>query len=176
MPGAYRPLDCCTGAWPAGAFAVPPDSDLPDEAANAAAAVARLAAKLTARRDARCWSRATLARAAGVDQHTVGRIENGVVWPDVATIERLAAALDLELALGPKGSSPTGGRTASDAASVPKNLPRAAGETGALAPPGPLALDLPDEPTAAHVIEAILYASPQVASHVEMLRRQRRLP
>lgn len=168
MPAAYRPLDCCTGSWPAGPFGVPPDSDIPAAAAGAAAAVARLAAMLTVRRSTRRWSRASLARAAGVDQHTVGRVENGIVWPDVATIERLAAALDLELALVPKGSSPAG--TPEPEPAVPR---QPVGETGTPPSPEPLALDLPDEPTAAHVIEAILHASPRVASQVETLRRQR---
>lgn len=175
MPAAYRPLDCCAGPWPAGPFRIPPGANLPAEAADAAAAAGRLAAVLTRRRAARGWSRARLSRTSGVDQHTVGRIENGTVWPDLATIERLANAMNLELALVRKGSSPTDGRPAGTQTPVPETPPQAAAETGAAPAPEPLALDLPDEASAAHVIEAILHASPRVASHVETLRRQRAL-
>ena len=42
----------------------------------------------------------------------------------------------------------------------------------------PLALDLADvdEPTAAHVIEAILHSGPRIAANVDSLRRKRSRP
>jgi transcriptional regulator with XRE-family HTH domain len=114
-----------------------------------------MVAAVSAAREARSWSRATLARRAGVSPHTVGRIEAGQAWPDLATLARLAEALDLDLALVPASTTPTA--------------------PGATADDDPYHLDLTgvDEPTVAHVIEAILNTSPRIAANVEAIRRKR---
>lgn len=152
------PLAYCTGTWPAGPFAAPAGTPTGDGDLVAVRAVANLAAAMTQARQERRWSRATLARAAELAPHTVGRIEAGQAWPDLATIARLAHALDLELALVPAHAAPS------------------AGSTGQMPADQPLGLDIAevDEPTAAHVIEAILHSSPRIAANVEGLRRKRR--
>ena len=150
------PLAYCTGTWPAGPFSAPPGAATVPGDLTAVRAVANLAAAVTSAREDRSWSRATLAHRAELTPHTVGRIEAGQTWPDLATIARLADALDLELALVPAS--------------------RARGATGGATPPAqPLALDVADvdEPTAAHVIEAILHSSPRIAANVDSLRRKR---
>ncbi len=152
------PLAYCTGTWPTGPFAAPPGTPASDGDLVAVRAVASLAAAMTQARQERRWSRATLSRAAELAPHTVGRIEAGQAWPDLATIARLAHALDLEIALVPARPAPqerVGGEIPSDR---------------------PLGLDIAsvDEPTAAHVIEAILHTSPRIAANVESLRRRRR--
>jgi transcriptional regulator with XRE-family HTH domain len=150
------PLAYCAGTWPAGPFAAPPGMpDVPGDLI-AVRAVANLAAAVTTAREDRSWSRATLAHRAELAPHTVGRIEAGQTWPDVATIARLADALNLELALVP--ATPAGRQSG---CSRPRDEP--------------LALDLGgvDEPTAAHVIEAILHSSPRIAANVDTLRRKR---
>lgn len=147
------PLAYCTGIWPTGPFATPAGvPEVPDDL-TAVRAVANLAAAVTAEREDHSWSRATLAHRAGLTPHTVGRIEAGQTWPDLTTIARLADTLGLELALIPAVT--TRGATPVDE---------------------PLALDLTgvDEPTAAHVIEAILHSSPRIAANVDTLRRKRR--
>lgn len=149
------PLAYCTGTWPTGPFATPAGVPAVPGDLTAVRAVANLAAAVTAEREARSWSRATLAYRAELAPHTVGRIEAGQTWPDLATIARLADALNLELALVPtRPAVTTSGATPADE---------------------PLALDLAgvDEPTAAHVIEAILHSSPRIAANVDTLRRKR---
>lgn len=151
------PLAYCTGTWPAGPFATPAGvASVPGDL-TAARAVANVASALTGAREDRSWSRATLAHRAGLAPHTVGRIEAGQTWPDLATIALLADALDLELALVPTRPAAV---TAHDGRPVDE----------------PLRLELSgvDEPTAAHVIEAILNASPRIAGSVDTLRRKRR--
>lgn len=162
MPYKRHPLDYCVGTWPGGPFAVPDgQTERPGELA-AVRAVAAAVSALVARRTARKWSRALLAREAGVGQHTVGKIEAGRAWPDLATVARLARALNLQLTVGPPGPP---------ARPVPDPAPAASP-----APVGrPLDVDLPGlaEPTAAHVIEAILHNSPRMRGQVEDLRRRR---
>ena len=152
------PLAYCTGTWPAGPFARPRDTAPVPGDLVAVRAVANLAAAVTTARKERRWSRATLAGAAELAPHTVGRIEAGLAWPDLATIARLADALDLELALVPARPAPHRGQTAA----MPAEQPLGLDITGV------------DEPTAAHVIEAILHASPRVAANVATLRRRRK--
>ena len=144
------------GTWPAGPFAAPAGVPTGPGDLIAVRTVASLVAAVTAAREQRSWSRATLAQRAEVAPHTVGRIEAGNAWPDLATIARLADALDLELALVPAGAA---GRPAGATVAVDE----------------PLATDLAgvDQPTAAHVIEAILHSSPRIAANVESLRRKR---
>jgi transcriptional regulator with XRE-family HTH domain len=141
---------------------------------------------LKRRRTDRGWSRALLARRARVDQHTVGRIEAGTVWPDLATVERLANAMNLELALVTKGSTPAGGRPARapepeqplPPGPIPTRSQPAAARvhTESLSESQPLSVGLgaDAEPTAAAVIEAILANSPRTAHEVERLRGERR--
>jgi len=153
------PLAYCVGTWPAGPFAAPPGVPTVSGDLVAVRAVANLAAAVTNAREDRSWSRATLAHRAELAPHTVGRIEAGQTWPDVATIARLADALDLELALVP--SSPARGATVGP---MPANEPLAPDLAGV------------DEPTAAHIIEAILNSSPRIAANVDTLRRRRSRP
>lgn len=149
------PLAYCTGIWPTGPFATPAGVPAVPGDLTAVRAVANLAAAVTAEREDRSWSRATLAHRAELTPHTVGRIEAGQTWPDLTTIARLADALGLELALVPARPAVT--------------------TRGATPVDEPLALDLAgvDEPTAAHVIEAILHSSPRIAANVTTLQRKR---
>ncbi len=147
------PLAYCTGTWPAGPFATPRGVPAAPGDLVAVRAVAGLVATVTATREERSWSRATLAARADLAPHTVGRIEAGQTWPDLATLARLADVLDLELRLLP--AHPATRDTSTDA---------------------PLVVDVPgvDEPTAAQVIEALLHNNPRIAGNVETLRRRRR--
>lgn len=156
MRSSPPPLAYCAGTWPTGPFAAPPGMPTVSGDLIAVRAFANLAAAVTDAREDRSWSRATLAHRAELTPHTVGRIEAGQTWPDLATIARLADALDLEIALVP--ASKARGATAGGTPAVE-----------------PLALDLAgvDEPTAAHVIEAILNSSPRIAANVDSLRRKR---
>ncbi len=165
MPYNRHPLSYCVGTWPDGPFAVPDrQPEQPGELA-AARAVAAAASAIVKRRTARKWSRALLAREAGVGQHTVGKIEAGRAWPDLATVARLAKALNLQISVAPPGPPSTPVSPAKEPAS------------DASPPPGgrPLDVDLSGlaDPTAAHVIEAILHNSPRMRGQVEDLRRQR---
>ena len=149
------PLAYCTGSWPTGPFATPAGVPAVVGDLTAVRAVAHLAAAVTAAREDRSWSRATLAYRAELTPHTVGRIEAGQTWPDLATIARLANALGLELALLPA-------------------RPTAAGSSSNQ----PLVVDVAevDEPTAAQVIEALLHNSARVAGEVKRLQSQRPRP
>lgn len=57
-----------------------------------------LAARFYAERHRREWSQREFAERAGVREHTVARMEQGVGKPNLGTLEKLAAALDMELA------------------------------------------------------------------------------
>lgn len=118
------------------------------------------------RRTARHWSRATLARQAQVGQHTVGRIEAGRAWPDLATVARLTNALSLTLSLGVPSTPPRPPAQTRPAGARSQN-----GTT--TGPPLDLAFAGLADPTAAHVIEAILHNSPRMRSQVENLRSAR---
>lgn len=147
------PLAYCTGTWPAGPFARPPKVAAVPGDLVAVRAVAALVATVTATREERSWSRATLASRADLAPHTVGRIEAGQTWPDLATTTRLADALGLELTL------------------LPARTPdHAAGDQ-------PLAVNLTgvDQPSAAQIIEAILHNNPRIAGNVDTLRRRRKV-
>ena len=54
-----------------------------------------LVATLQAAREARGWSKAELARRAGMHPATVGSIENGRLVPYPVQIEKLASALEI---------------------------------------------------------------------------------
>ena len=165
MPYNRHPLDYCVGTWPDGPFTVPDGQpEQPGELA-AVRAVAATVSAIVKRRTVRKWSRALLAREAGVGQHTVGKIEAGRAWPDLATVARLARALNLQITVGPPGPPGPPARPAAESAS--SAAPSSNGR--------PLDVDLSGlaEPTAAHVIEAILHDSPRMRAQVEDLRRQR---
>jgi transcriptional regulator with XRE-family HTH domain len=49
--------------------------------------------RVRAVRRARGWSQSRLAREVEMTEQTIYRVEAGRVWPDTATLERLAAAL-----------------------------------------------------------------------------------
>jgi transcriptional regulator with XRE-family HTH domain len=53
--------------------------------------------RLTVERMRLRWTKAHLARAAGLDQSLVGKIEAGRVLPYPCELERLAAALGIEM-------------------------------------------------------------------------------
>lgn len=61
-------------------------------------AAQRLARQITAEREARGWTQATLAGRAGVSKAAVSRIERGEMSPTAVTLLRLAGAFDLTLA------------------------------------------------------------------------------
>ncbi|MDR6220152.1 XRE family transcriptional regulator [Deinococcus soli (ex Cha et al. 2016)] len=61
-------------------------------------AAGRLARQITAEREARGWTQATLAGRAGVSKAAVSRIERGEMSPTAVTLLRLAGAFDLTLA------------------------------------------------------------------------------
>lgn len=132
------------------------------QAVVATTAVGSVVAALVRRRTGRSWSRAELARHAAIGKHTIGRIEAGTAWPDLATVARLAKVLNLDVTLAPPGI------TGRPAPAAEPSLPQAP-----LA--GPLDVDLSGlaEPTAAHVIEATLHNSPRMRRQVEDLRRRR---
>ena len=58
----------------------------------------RLARQITAEREARGWTQATLAQRSGVSKAAVSRIERGEMSPTAVTLLRLAGAFDLTLA------------------------------------------------------------------------------
>jgi hypothetical protein len=99
----------------------------------------------------------------------VGRIEAGRAWPDLATVARLAKALNLTLTIASPGPPARGADTPASPTSP---------EPPASAVGVPLEVDLTGlaEPTAAHVIEAILHNSPRLRSQVEGLRQARHRP
>jgi len=57
---------------------------------------------LKAARTAHGFSQPALAQLSGLQQAEISRIENGVANPTADTLERLATALDLTLALQPR--------------------------------------------------------------------------
>ncbi len=57
----------------------------------------RLGATLRSARRERRWSQERLAEVSGLDRSYVGEIERGAVSPSLATLEKLAKALDLRL-------------------------------------------------------------------------------
>ncbi|MHA0043176.1 helix-turn-helix domain-containing protein [Deinococcus sp. PEB2-63] len=61
-------------------------------------AAGQLARQITAEREARGWTQATLAGRAGVSKAAVSRIERGEMSPTAVTLLRLAGAFDLTLA------------------------------------------------------------------------------
>lgn len=64
---------------------------------------------LRAARVARGWTQARLAEAAGMQQHHVSNLENGLKDVKLTTLIALAVALDLDLALVPREApSPSG--------------------------------------------------------------------
>ncbi|MFZ0097968.1 MAG: helix-turn-helix transcriptional regulator [Gemmobacter sp.] len=64
---------------------------------------------LRAARVARGWTQARLAEAAGMQQHHVSNVENGLKDVKLTTLIALAVALDLDLALIPRRApSPAG--------------------------------------------------------------------
>ena len=71
-------------------------SNSPDVTAEQAAG--QLARQITAEREARGWTQATLAGRAGVSKAAVSRIERGEMSPTAVTLLRLAGAFDLTLA------------------------------------------------------------------------------
>jgi transcriptional regulator with XRE-family HTH domain len=58
-----------------------------------------VSATLTALRRARGWTKAELARRAGLNAATIGWIESGRFRPYAAQIDKLAAALNVDAAL-----------------------------------------------------------------------------
>lgn len=162
MPFRHPPAGYCSGQWPTGPFRTPEGEEPEPGAVVAATAVASVVAALVRRRTGRSWSRAELSRRASIGQHTIGRIEAGTAWPDLATIARLAKVLNLEVTVALPGVT---ARPAPAPEPVVRGAPLA----------GPLDVDLSGlaEPTAAHVIEAILHNSPRMRGQVEDLRRQR---
>jgi ribosome-binding protein aMBF1 (putative translation factor) len=52
-------------------------------------------------RKARGWSQRDLARAAGVQQPVIARLEVGDTQPTLGTLQKLGAALDLRLVMAP---------------------------------------------------------------------------
>lgn len=156
---------CESGAWPRGPFRTPtptPDGASRDVGLEAAAATAgRLAGALANRRKGAGWSRAMLARQSGVGQHTIGRIETGRTWPDLATVARLAQALGMSVTMAAAGApDPT---TASS--------PAVPGGAGASA--GPLRLGA-GAVSAAQAIDLIFAHDPRLAAEVSALAQNRR--
>lgn len=96
MPRGHQrlrpPWQYAASTWPDGPF----DTADP-HGARAAAAAARIAKLLRRHRGERLWSRPDVARRAGVSAQTVGNLETGRVWPDLATLVALADALDVQL-------------------------------------------------------------------------------
>jgi hypothetical protein len=82
IPQAYT-----TGDWPHDAEPEP-DAPLP---VHYSLALARALDDLCARRD---WSHRAMSLAAGVAPNAVGRIVRGEVYPDLATLARLEAAVE----------------------------------------------------------------------------------
>jgi transcriptional regulator with XRE-family HTH domain len=167
MPYKLLPAElCAAGTWPEGPFTEGGDP----AARSAAAAAARLAAAITDARTRRRWSRADLAAEAGVGQHTVGRIEAGRTWPDLATVARLAHTLGLEIIVTAAGEfaprSPVG-------ATVPEQ-PSVRPPTARPSLPLDLGLTPGDGVTSAHVVEALLALSPRLRQDVERLMHRRR--
>jgi transcriptional regulator with XRE-family HTH domain len=155
---------CAAGSWPRGPFTVGDDAG----EQGAAATVGRLAAALGNRRRQLGWSQAFLAQRSGVGQHTVGRIEAGRTWPDLATTARLAHALDVHLTLGAGSTATTDVPVAVSAAAVTGG-PAAAGV--------PVRLPLPRGASGAQVIDALLAHDPRLAAEVNALvTRRRRSP
>jgi transcriptional regulator with XRE-family HTH domain len=64
---------------------------------------------LRAARVARGWTQARLAEAAGMQQHHVSNVENGLKDVKLSTLIALAVALDLDLAFIPRQSSSPAG-------------------------------------------------------------------
>lgn len=79
------------------------DRRMAEPGAADAYAAAKLAFELGAAvrqlRDARGWSQAQLAEAAGMTQSAVARFEAGGTVPTLPILERLAAALEMDLAV-----------------------------------------------------------------------------
>ena len=163
MTCAHLPAALSSGSWPAGPF----DRGTEFEQAHARL-VAQLAAALVERRTQLQLSRAALARRAGVAAHTVGRVEAGQTWPDLAVIARLAHVLGLTLSIDGSGW----------AEALPTQRTPPAAEQAAAAPAEPLELGLgrSDAVTSAHVIEAVLHHSPAVRREVDRLARRRNDP
>ncbi|WP_147062314.1 helix-turn-helix transcriptional regulator [Terrabacter aerolatus] len=130
---------------------------------TAAATVGRLAAALHNRRTMRGWSQAMLARQSGVGQHTIGRIEAGRTWPDLATVARLAQVLGMAVTMGSAGTGPVG-----DAVPAAPGTPAAAGVAG-----GPLRLGGAGV-SAAQAIDLLFAHDPRLASEVAALAQTRR--
>jgi ribosome-binding protein aMBF1 (putative translation factor) len=63
---------------------------------------AELIAPIVEARRARGWSQRDLARASGVAQPVIARLEVGDTDPKISTLTRLAAALGLRIAFAPK--------------------------------------------------------------------------
>jgi len=59
----------------------------------------RIAKNLVAQRQALSWTQEQLATAAGINPETVSRYERGVSLPTIEALERLAIALNTELAV-----------------------------------------------------------------------------
>jgi hypothetical protein len=104
-----------------------------------------------------------------VSAHTVGRIEAGQTWPDLAVVLRLAHVMGVQMRIDAGSGwaevipSP---RQPADAA------PEAVGTTAR--PPLQVGLNPSDAVTSAHVIEALLHHSPRLRAQVEQLTHQRR--
>lgn len=156
------PRDLSSGRWPAGPFTVG-DDELEQAAA---AGTARLVATLTARRSQLKLSRAALAQRAGVSAHTVGRIEAGQTWPDLAVVLRLAHVMGVQLRI----DAGSGWAEVIPAQRQPADAaPELAGR-----PPLQVGLAPSDAVTSAHVIEALLHHAPRLRAQVEQLTHQRR--
>jgi transcriptional regulator with XRE-family HTH domain len=67
--------------------------------------VIRLIRHLVARREQRGLRRRQLATMTGLRPNTVSDIENGMTWPDVRTLARIAWALDADLEFVPRRAS-----------------------------------------------------------------------
>ena len=114
-------------------------------------------------------SRSSLARRAGVAAHTVGRLDAGQTWPDLAVVARLAHVLGLTLSIDGSGWA-----EALPAQRTPPGTERVAADPAA--EPLQLGLGRSDAVTSAHVIEAVLHHSSAVRREVERLTRRRNDP
>jgi hypothetical protein len=100
----------------------------------------------------------------------VGRIETVRTWPDLATMSRIAHALELHVTLG-------GGVTGPADVTLPAARPaETVGGPGAGSAGRPLEVGLPvgDATTSAQVIEVLLAHSPRLAAEVTRLAQRRR--
>ena len=99
LPGQRRPIDFVDGRWPDGDIRAPAGAESTEQDLYVAEQVVGLVRAMVARRERRGLRRSQLAALTGLRPNTISDIENGVAWPDVRTLAKIAWVLEADLEL-----------------------------------------------------------------------------